>query len=163
MAEIIDLVDLNNNVIGVTDVNTAHSLKQLHRVVGIFLFDLNGDLWLQIRTDSGKYDLSIGGHVKQSEKYDDAAHREMQEEFDVNVPLAHWSTFLPIDTTRGHYWAIYEGQLDSGWIFLPTKEVKKAIKMSMPELLKTLQSSPWLFTRGFINCFAELNRVKSQK
>lgn len=163
MSETIDLVDTNNNIIGTTDVETAHSERQLHRVVGVFLFDSNGDLWLQDKTKHQKYDLSVGGHVKQGESYKNAAQREMQEELNVNVPLTHLSTFLPINAKLGHFWAIFTGETPSDWRFSSTEEVKAIIRMNMQDIIKKTQSSPELFTHGFLNALAEFNRVKSQK
>lgn len=100
--ELIDLVDQDNNIIGVTDVETAHEKKQLHRVVGIFLFDTKGNMCLQNGNKYNKYDLAVGGHVQQGETYDEAAQREMQEELNVDVPLTHLSTFLPENARMAH-------------------------------------------------------------
>jgi isopentenyl-diphosphate delta-isomerase len=160
MAELIDLVDINNKVIGTTDVATAHQQKQLHRVVGILLFDSSGSLYLQNGNKYKKYDLSVGGHVGQGETYEQAAHREMKEELGVDVKLIDVSTFLSSNAKMGHFWRIYQGELPIDWNFLPTEEVASVIKMSTQELSKTLKLSPELFTHGFINVFNEFNRVK---
>jgi isopentenyldiphosphate isomerase len=160
MAELIDLVDINNKVIGTTEVTTAHEQKQLHRVVGILLFDSSGNLYLQNGNKYKKYDLSVGGHVGQGETYEQAAHREMQEELGVDVELIHISTFLSSNTKMGHFWKIYQGELPINWHFLPTEEVASVVKMSMKELSETLKLSPELFTHGFINVFTEFNRIK---
>ncbi len=160
--ELIDLVDTQNNVIGTTDVEMAHKHRQLHRVVGVFLFDSNGDLCLQDGNDYKKYDLSVGGHVRQGEAYEDAAQREMQEELGIQVPLVHISTFLPSNAKLGHFWAIYRGELPSGWKFSPTEEVSSVTKMSMEEISEKLKASPELFTHGFFNAFTEFIRVKGR-
>jgi len=160
MSELIDLIDINNNVIGTTDVVTAHEKKQLHRVVGILLFDLNGDLYIQNGNDYYKYDLSVGGHVEKNETYEQAAYREMQEELGVKVPLVHINNFLPLNAKMGHFWAIYKGELPIDWNFSPTEEVTSVVKMSMKELSEKLKLSPELFTHGFINVFTEFKRFK---
>lgn len=160
MPELIDIVDSANNVIGVTDVATAHSQKQRHRVVGVFLFDTNGNLYLQNGNKYHRYDLSVGGHVRQGETYKEAVQREMREELSVEVPLVHISTFLPVNAKLGHFWAIYQGTAPIGWEFIPTEEVPSVITMSMQELSLKLESSPELFTHGFINTFAEFNRIQ---
>jgi len=163
MAELIDLVDTSNNIIGTTDVTTAHQQKQLHRVVGILLFDSNGNLYLQNGNKYNKYDLSVGGHVGQGETYEQAAHREMKEELGIDVQLIHVSTFLSSNAKKGHFWAIYQGELPINWHFSPTEEVASVVKMSGQELSETLKLSPELFTHGFINVFTEFNRVKENK
>lgn len=160
MTELIDLVDISNNVIGTTDVETAHEKKQLHRVIGVLLFDPNGNLYLQNGNKYKKYDLPVGGHVGQGETYEQAAHREMKEELGVEVKLIHVSTFLPLNAKMGHFWAIYQGRLPVEWKFSPTEEVSSVVKMSMEELYEKLKLSPELFTHGFINVFTEFNRIK---
>lgn len=162
MLELIDLVDKQNNVIGVTDVETAHTQKQLHRVVGVFLFDTRGNLYLQNGNKYNKYDLSVGGHVKQSETFDEAVQREMGEELGIQVSLTHVSTFLPLNNKMGHMWAIYQGEAPTDWNFSPTEEVASVIQMNIPEILEKLEISPELFTYGFINAFAEFNRAKGR-
>ena len=61
--EIVDIVDEKNNITGSADVATAHDKKLMHRVVGVFVFDKNGNLYLQKGNKYGKLDLSVGGHV----------------------------------------------------------------------------------------------------
>ena len=163
MLELIDLVDAANNVIGVTDVATAHAQKQLHRVIGILLFDAEGKLCLQTGNEYNKYDLSVGGHVGRGETYETAAQREMQEELGIDVPLIHVSTFLSPKAKLGHFWSIYQGELPRDWNFLPTAEVKSITKMTLPEILEKIKLSPELFTPGFVNVFNEFNRVKNNK
>ena len=163
MSEIVDLVDEENNIIGETDVETAHGQRQLHRVVGVLLFDENGDLCVQSGNEYDKFDLSVGGHVKQGETYEDAAQREMQEELGVDVLLVHVSTFLPVNNKLGHFWAIYQGRLPENWNFSPTEEVSSVTKMSLQEISEKMESSPELFTHGFVNVFNEFNRIKLGK
>lgn len=160
MPESIDLVDEQNNVIGITDVKTAHDQRQLHRVIGVFLFDKWGNLYLQNENKYHKYDLSVGGHVQQGETFDEAAQREMQEELGIQVPLIHISTFLPTNTKLGHFWTLYQGELPANWNFSPTEEVASVIKMDMREILKKVKLSPELFTHGFINALTEFNRLR---
>jgi isopentenyldiphosphate isomerase len=161
MKELIDLVDEQNNVIGVTDAETAHDKKQLHRIVGVFLFDTEGNMCLQNGNKYNKYDLSVGGHVQQGEACDEAAQREMMEELNVTVPLTHLSTFLPENAKMAHFWSLYCGELPSEWVFSPTEEVSSVILMSMKEVSEKLESSPELFTHGLANAFAEFSKVKN--
>jgi isopentenyl-diphosphate Delta-isomerase len=159
MTEFIDLVDEQNNVIGVTDVVTAHEKRQLHRVVGIFLFDNQGSLYLQSDSKYGRLDLSVGGHVHRGETYDAAAHREMKEELGMETNLLHISTFMPTNAKMGHFWSLYQGSVSSTWIFIPTEEVSAVVKMSMQEIAEKVKSSPEIFTHGFINAYMEFERV----
>src|SRR3989344_4293112 len=122
--ELIDLIDEDDIVVGTTDVETAHARKQLHRVVGVFVFDEDENLYLQKGNKYGKYDLSVGGHVAQGESYDAAACREMRQELGLNILIDHIITFFPADARLGHRWALYRGTAPHGWKFSETKEVQ---------------------------------------
>ena len=156
--EIIDLVDADDNIIGVTDVDTAHRLKQFHRVVAAFIFDIDGDLYLQ--KENGRYDNSVGGHVGVSESYKHAAHREMQEELGLDIPLKEISIFLPAKTRLNHRWALYEGVAPIRWEFKKTEEVKIIEKLHMDDIIFLMNSKRENFTYGFINTMKEYIRVK---
>ncbi|MFZ2555459.1 MAG: NUDIX domain-containing protein [Minisyncoccia bacterium] len=159
-SEQIDIVDENNNVIGATDAATAHEKKLTHRIVGIFVFDVNGGLYVQTGNKYGKHDLTIGGHVGKGESYDDAARREMLEEIGLEVPIKHISTFLPENARMSHFWAIYEATAPAGWKFTETEEVKSLKKMKPLEIIATMNSNPEQFTHGFLNAMREFVCVK---
>ena len=137
MAELIDLVDINNKVIGTTDVATAHQQKQLHRVVGILLFDSSGSLYLQNGNKYKKYDLSVGVHVGQGETYEQAAHREMKEELGVDVKLIDVSTFLSSNAKMGHFWRIYQGELPIDEVVLDNLQKMQNYKEALKELINS--------------------------
>ena len=159
--ELIDIVDKENNVVGVSDVNTAHTKKLLHRVAGVFVFDSEGNLYLQTGNKYGKLDLSVGGHVQKGESYDQAARREMYEEIRLNVPITHISTFLPKEARMNHYWAIFIATAPVGWAFSETEEVKSLEKISLEKIKQMMQSDKDSFTHGFMNTFEELLRLKN--
>jgi isopentenyl-diphosphate delta-isomerase len=84
--ELLDLVDLNDSVIGTLQRSQAHA-QQLHnfRTINAFLVNEKGELWIPRRTAHKKLfplhlDVSVGGHVSSGETYDQAFRREMQEE-----------------------------------------------------------------------------------
>jgi isopentenyldiphosphate isomerase len=143
--EIIDIVDKENNVVGTTDVNTAHNEKLMHRVAGVFVFSPDGHLYLQTGNKYGKLDLSVGGHVQKGESYEQAAQRETHEEIGLEVALTHVSTFLP-----------KEARLNT-----ETEEVKSLEKISLDEIKQMMKSEPDLFTHGFMNTMQELIRIKN--
>ena len=158
--ELIDIVDENNEVIGSTDAETAHDQKLMHRVVGVFVFATDGDLYLQKGNKYGKLDLSVGGHVQKGESYENAAQREMFEELGLTAPLNHISTFFPKDARLSHYWAIYEATASPEWKFEETEEVKLLEKLDIASVIAMMKSNPATFTHGFINTMKELIRVK---
>ena len=157
--EIIDIVDKNNKVVGLTDVKTAHEQKLMHRVVGVFVFDVDdGELYLQTDNKYGKLDIAVGGHVRKDETYESAAQREMYEEIGLHTPLQHISTFLPENAQLNHYWTIYKTIAPFAWKFKETEEVKALQKRGMSNIISMMKSNPDLFTHGFMNAMKELIR-----
>lgn len=158
--ELIDIVDENNNIVGSTDAKTAHDQKIMHRVVGVFVFDADENLYLQKGNKYGKLDISVGGHVQKGELYEVAAQREMLEELGLVTPINHISTFLPKNARLNHYWAIYTATASPEWKFKETEEVKALEKIDMAKVITMMRSSPNAFTYGFINTMKEFMRVK---
>ena len=158
--DLVDIVDESNHVIGSADVKTAHDQKLMHRVVGVFVFDTDEDLYLQKGNKYGKLDISVGGHVQKGESYKSAVQREMLEELGLITPINHISTFLPKDARLNHYWAIYTAIALPEWRFEETEEVKSLEKVDMARVIAMMGSNPNLFTHGFINTMKELVRVK---
>jgi len=159
-SELIDVVDKNNNIIGESDVATSHAKGLRHRIAGVFVFDTEGALYLQTGNKYGKHDLSVGGHVRKGESYEDAAKREMLEEIGLEVPLQLVSTFLPTDARLNHFWAIYRATAPMDWKFRPTKEVWSLEKMKLEDVIASINQEPKQFTHGFISAMREYIRVK---
>lgn len=159
--ELVDIVDADNKVVGTVDVETAHTERLMHRVVGIFVYDRNGSLFLQSGNKFQKIDLSVGGHVQAGESYAQAAQRELKEELGLDIEIAHVSTFLPKVAHFNHYWAIYIATAPPNWNFVETEEVQSVTKMETLEIIKMLGDQPDLFTHGFKNAFEELIRVQT--
>lgn len=89
--ELLDLVDADDNVIGVKsrDEIYAEHLKNF-RVINVFLVNSKGEIWIPRRTATKKLyplclDMSVGGHVQSGESYDEAFHRETFEELNINT------------------------------------------------------------------------------
>ena len=85
-AELFDLVDADNRVIGTVARAQAHGDPSLrHRAVHVMVYDRRGALLLQKRAAAkdiqpGKWDTSVGGHLAVGESYPAAAVRETREE-----------------------------------------------------------------------------------
>jgi len=154
--EYIDLVDKFNRVVGITDVDTAHKLKQYHRVVGVFLFTNNKKLYLQKHEKYNLYDVSVGGHVKKNESTDDAIIRELKEELNITIPVIKIKTFLAKNSNLNHIWTIYIGYLPKNWVFNETNEVKQIKKMELREWINLIKKNPKKFTKGLLNTIGEI-------
>ena len=91
--EQVTIVDETNRVTGSVPRSVMRQQKLCHRATYIFVFDHQGQLYLQERTPikdvyPGWYDLAAGGVVTAGEDYDTAAERELEEELGISgVPL----------------------------------------------------------------------------
>ena len=64
----------------------CHRLGLIHKVVYLFISNTRGDLLIQIRGDSGRIDVPVGGHVSINDKSEkEALVREMFEELGIKV------------------------------------------------------------------------------
>lgn len=161
-SELVDIVDEHNTIIGTTDVKTAHEQKIMHRVVGIFLFDPKGNLYLQTGNKYGKLDITVGGHVQSGESYKNAAKREMAEEINLSTPLKHISTFLPEEARLNHFWSLYTATAPQGWLFEKTEEVDSLECFPVLEVISLMQNEPEKLTYGLSNTLRELLRVRPE-
>ena len=93
--EMIDVVDMEDNVIGAAPRKGIHGTNLMHRSVHIFLLDSTGNVWLERRAQSvdtfpGHYSSSAAGHVQKGESYLEGAKREALEELGLlNLNLEH--------------------------------------------------------------------------
>ena len=104
--EIYDVVDMNDLVIAQATRKEIHEKGLVHRSVHTFVFDLEGDLFLQKRSlnkdeNPGFWDTSSAGHVDSGEGYLTAANRELTEELGISEPLKF---FMYIKACKETYW-----------------------------------------------------------
>jgi isopentenyl-diphosphate delta-isomerase len=160
--ELFDLVDKNDNVIGVTNKPNAHSNKLVHRCVAVFVFNKTGGLYVQVHKSSGgKLDHTVGGHVSKGESYIEAAIHEAEEEVNLNQPLTELVTsYYSDEGTYIHMFGIFECIAEDSWKFEPNDEVGELVLMSIDEILQSMESNPDKFTGGFINTMKEYRRIK---
>lgn len=89
--EIFEVLNTAGQVIGLATRSEVHSDPSLiHRVVHVMVFNKQGNLLLQKRSMNkdiapGRWDTSVGGHVKPGEVVHEAAVREMTEELGITT------------------------------------------------------------------------------
>ncbi len=91
VAEYLDIVNENDEVIGRDTRENVHKNHQIHREVHVFVLNSRGDILVQKRSAKkddrpGYYDASVGAQVSSGESYEQAAKRETEEELGF-VPL----------------------------------------------------------------------------
>src|SRR3989304_300991 len=88
-----DRVDKLDKVIGTLTRSQAHTDPTLiHRAIGILLFNSKGQLFLQKRsmtkdTYPGHWTVSVSGHVRKGQTYQEAARAELWEELGIAGPI----------------------------------------------------------------------------
>jgi isopentenyl-diphosphate Delta-isomerase len=93
--EILDIVDLNDKVIGKAPKDVVYKDLLPHRIVRVVIFNKKGLVALQLRSKKvnlfpGYWCSTASGHVRSGETYKKAASRECQEEIGITPNL----TFL---------------------------------------------------------------------
>ncbi|HET9850361.1 MAG TPA: methyltransferase domain-containing protein [Candidatus Saccharimonadales bacterium] len=170
-SELFDIVDEHDQPTGQTvDRQTAHANAILHRCVAVYVFDKNGNLYIQDH-HSGLFDHTVGGHVSAGEDYLPSAIREMAEEIGINdITLTKVITGLYSDeqfnpevqqTRQRHMFGIFEAQAPAGWRFKPNEEVSGLTARPLKEVVDDMNAKPSDFTPGFINTMAKYLELKS--
>ena len=88
--ELLDVVNEDDEIIGVKSRGEIHALGLMHRSAHILVFNKNHDLFIQKRSMSkdnlpGLWDSSAAGHVDSGEDYHSCAIRELEEELGIAV------------------------------------------------------------------------------
>lgn len=152
--EYFEIVDEADRVIGTAPRFRCHGDPSLvHRVAHVIVVNGRDELFLQKRSPSkdiqpGKWDTSVGGHLKRGEDYDAAARREMKEELGIEnesldflyaYPLRNAIesenvrtyfcrydgeiVFDPAEITEGRFWSVEDIKRHLGTgIFTPNFE-----------------------------------------
>ena len=92
------LVDEHDQAIGTMEKLEAHQKGLLHRAISVFIFDRQGRLLLQQRAAHKYHSPTLWtntccSHPAPGETAADAAHRRLQEEMGMRVPLTFAFTF----------------------------------------------------------------------
>ena len=158
------LVDEAGNIIGRATRRECHNgSKRLHPVVHLHIYNKEGDLLLQKRSQTkdiqpGKWDTAVGGHVDYGESIEEALRREAREElgiksFEAEV-MARYVFESDIEKELVHtYRTIYEGPFT-----LNKEELDDARFWRIDEIKSQLGKG--IFTPNFER---EYNRLKQQE
>lgn len=88
--EILEIVDSDDRVTGTATRREIHEQGLCHRAVHIFVFNSQGDIFIQRRSAAKdrhplKLDSSAAGHVDPGESYETTAARELEEELGIKA------------------------------------------------------------------------------
>ncbi|MFL6569357.1 MAG: 16S rRNA (adenine(1518)-N(6)/adenine(1519)-N(6))-dimethyltransferase RsmA [Chthoniobacterales bacterium] len=151
------VVDPDDQVTGQASRGEVHANNLLHRAVHVFLFNENGELFLQKRSrwkdrHPGVWDSSAAGHVDAGEDYDQAATREVFEELGVSAELERVLKLPASERTGQEFIWLYRGR-HSGPFQLARSEIELG-EFFPPELItRWLAARPDDFAPGFAECW----------
>ena len=94
MPEILDIIDLDDLIIGQATREDIYAQKHRHRIVHIMVRDTNGNFLLQMRAPTVTYlplhwVTAASGHVQTWETYEAAGLRELEEEIGIAGTLTY--------------------------------------------------------------------------
>jgi len=163
---VVDVVDMDDNVIGQEDTANKNKLSFISRNVVVFIQDSEGKYVVCKRSPHAKvdpdlYDASVCGNVDAGESYEAAAHRELEEELGVQCDLEFldkfFNEFPHKNITRKHHTAIFYGRCDR--LITLSEETSEYLKMSFEELRSAIYSNPESFCYGFLQEFKRVENV----
>lgn len=128
--EMLEIIDDNENVIGLETREKIHKEGLLHREMHIWFITPKGELVLQHRSKDkdmypDKLDATVGGHVEPNMSYEETAVKECKEETGVDIDPSKLvllrkmkgksfdkSTGMINNSMRPQYAYLYEGSID---------------------------------------------------
>lgn len=154
--ELFDIVNANDEVIGQATRGEVHRRNLMHRSVHIFVFNSDGQLYLQKRSQTkdrhpGCYDSSASGHQDTGEVADICACRELREELGLEAGADLVRLFkLPASAETGwEHVTFYTLQTDAPPQPNPC-EIESGRFFTLAEVLQMIEADTQQFSPGFL-------------
>ena len=87
--EILDIYDEHMNKIGSEKRDIVHQNGMWHKTIHCWIYDEMGNIYFQIRKDSGKLYTTASGHILAGESIQDAFKREIHEEIGIDTDVSN--------------------------------------------------------------------------
>jgi isopentenyl-diphosphate delta-isomerase type 1 len=146
--EFLDIVNMDDIVIGREARSVIHQRGDWHRGVHVFLFAPDGRMLVQKRSADrasapSALDCSVSEHVQSGESYYDAAIRGMKEEMGVEgIPLTRLAKFrMNYGINDNEVSELYEGVVDPASVNFDPVEIESIHYYSMDELRAMMRES----------------------
>jgi isopentenyl-diphosphate delta-isomerase type 1 len=115
--EYLEVVDEDNQVIGIADRQEIHAKGLRHRSVHIFIFNTKGELYLQKRSPHKDqypehWDTSAAGHTDPGETPIEAAQRELLEELGLTAELTEVLQYPACLETGWEFVTLFKARTD---------------------------------------------------
>ena len=168
MAEMLDIIDENNNVIGRETRERCFNEGLLHRAIHILILNSKGQVLLQKRsmkkkTFPGFWTSSVSGHVESGKSYEEGAIREMKEEIRAKTNLEKVCDFF-IEEKYGilidkEIIRLFSGKYD-GPFSIDKNELDEVRFFYKEELNDLIRKEEIIVTPAFLKCWRKLNSKK---
>ncbi len=152
--EILEIVDSHDKVIGTATRSEIHRRGLLHRAVHLFVFNPEGQIYIQRRSDSkdrhpGKLDSSAAGHVDPGETYEQTAIRELEEELGIKAEVKEVLRVPASEETDNEHVVLFEVMTEAE----PSpnaEEIQWGGFMSPERVTQLMEETPDDFVPAFI-------------
>lgn len=164
-SEMLDIVDMNDNVIGTSTKQDKMAKGLISRNVAVFIRDgqklLIARRSIHKRTFPGRYDLAACGNVAAGESYGNAARRELMEELGISCELGMlkkvFNEFNANGVSLKYFTGIFIGDF-SGNVKL-NHELSGTKWISIPELEKMMSDNKEAFCPFFVKDFLHVKEM----
>lgn len=146
--ERVEVLDADNNVIGVVTRAEMRARRLRHRCVFIVVRASNGEVLIHRRAGHkdlwpGRWDLAVGGVVSAGEGWEQAARRELREEIGVTAALRFLGQGAYEDADVSEYAWVYECTHNGPFEF-DDGEVVEALFVPLDELRARSSAYPFV-------------------
>uniref|UniRef100_A0A7V6CE77 NUDIX domain-containing protein n=1 Tax=Thermodesulfobacterium geofontis TaxID=1295609 RepID=A0A7V6CE77_9BACT len=151
--EILEIVDKNCNPVSISDRESIHKKGFFHKIIHIFLFNENGEIYLQKKSpvvdeNPGLWTSSASGHVLAGEGVLISAQRELKEELSIKVKLKKVLKLTPSEETNMQCISLFVGYTKK--IPKPNPlEIEEGRFFTIEEVENLLQTNPEIFSSTF--------------
>jgi 16S rRNA (adenine1518-N6/adenine1519-N6)-dimethyltransferase len=151
------VVDEQDRPVGVASRGKVHANNLLHRAVHVFIFNSEGEIFLQFRSRVKDrhpltWDSGAAGHVNATEDYNQTATRELREELGIETTLKNIAKLPASEQTDFEFICLYTGSYDGA--LHPNSAEIEAAKFFPPAIVDDwIKSRPSDFAPGFLECW----------
>lgn len=151
------IVDENDHLLGEAPRSEVHGNNLRHRAVHLFIFNRQGELFLQKRSRWKDrhpllWDSSAAGHVEAGEEYDETAARELKEELGMTAELTRVVKLPSSERTGQEFIWLYRGEHE-GPFQLAKTEIEHGEFFPTDVVSRWVKARPDDFAPGFLECW----------
>jgi isopentenyldiphosphate isomerase len=164
MNEVLEVVNENNEVVGMEERSVIHKKLLRHRAMSLFLVNDGGEILLCRRSKEkeespNKWSFPVSGHKKPGESPEEAMRREVEEEMGMRFDF-EFQTVLPAEKKSGNHFVhlfLAKTKKPIGEFSLDKKESSRLVVWKKEYLEKKMEGKE-KFSPVFLQAFRWLER-----